>query len=125
MNNKITISFIMLVFLAIGQIAAHDNIPLRPELPSTQSSGGRSLDFIPTAVLDGTELTLSYPLSTESQVIIIDQRTQATVYTETFAATRSLNIDLEEEGLPDGSYTLRIYAFGKWWVGEFVIGEDE
>ena len=116
-------SIIALLFTSFN-IYAYDDIPLRDEDDPIQSLGGRSLLLEPSASLDGTELTLSYPLSTESQVMIIDQSTQSTVYTETFAATRSLNIDLEE-GLPDGSYTLRIYAFGKWWIGEFMLGGDE
>ncbi len=97
------------------------NILLSTDNENLSGLGERSIVALPVATLDGSELTLFYPLSTESQVIIIDQSTQSTVYTEPFAATRSLNIDLEEEGIPDGSYTLRIYAFGKWWIGEFIL----
>ena len=123
MNTKRHLLLITSLLIANTLTFAGIDIPINAE--DDIPAGTKSLQYVPSASLDGTELTLSYPLSTESQVIIIDQRTQSTVYTETFAATRSLNIDLEEEGLPDGSYTLRIYAFGKWWIGEFVLGEDE
>ena len=117
---KKSIIYIFVLFISLFA-HAEQNLPLQVDQDDPRNSTGRSIDMEPSATLDGTELTLSYPLSTESQVIIIDQSTQSTVCSETFAATRSLNIDLEEEGLDEGSYTLRIYAFGKWWVGEFVI----
>lgn len=121
MKNKIAINFFVIVFSAIIQIQAHDIITLRPELPSSQSSGGRNLDFVPSAFLDGLELTFLHPSLVELQIILIDQSTQTTVYSETFAASRSVIIDLAEEGLEEGTYTLRVYAFGKWWWGEFII----
>ena len=120
MNKTKNILFLLFAIVVLP-LQAHVDIPMSPTNDDPEVGGSRSVVALPVATLDGTELTLSYPLSTESQVIIIDQSTQVTVYTETFAASRSLNIDLEEEGLPDGSYTLRIYAFGKWWVGEFVL----
>ena len=122
-TTKQLFAFFALLVLPYFMFAQEQN-PIKLEPDEPHELADKSLPLMPSAFLDGTELTLSYPLSTESQVMIIDQSTQSTVYTETFAATRSLNIDLEEEGLPDGSYTLRIYAFGKWWVGEFVLGDN-
>ncbi len=111
----------MFVFETPQQIHAQDNVSLRKEVSDPYQHGGRDIYAMPTATLDGTELTLSYPLPTESQVMLIDQSTQTTVYSETFAASRSVVIDLAEEGLEEGTYTLRVYAFGKWWWGEFII----
>ena len=108
--------------LAVFPISsAQTDIPLDNNTIGVLPSGGRTISEVPSATLDGTELTLSYPLSTESQVILIDQSTQTTVYSETFAASRSVVIDLAEEGLEEGTYTLHVYAFGKWWWGEFEL----
>ena len=47
------------------------------------------------------------------------------VYSEEFAASRSVVIDLAEEGLEEGTYELHVYAFGKWWWGEFEIQTED
>ena len=125
MKKYIYIFIFMFVFETPQQIHAQDNVSLRKEVSDPYQHGGRDIYAMPTATLDGTELTLSYPLSTESQVILIDQSTQTTVYSETFAASRSVVINLAEEGIEEGTYTLRVYAFGKWWWGEFRIANEE
>lgn len=114
------LSIIALLFISFD-VCAYNDIPLKDEDDPIQSLGGKSSLVEPTALSDGAELTLSYPLSTESQVILIDQSTQTTVYSKTFAASRSVIIDLAEEGLEEGTYELHVYAFGKWWRGEFEI----
>lgn len=116
------LSIIALLFISFD-VCAYNDIPLKDEDDPIQSLGGKSSLVEPTALSDGAELTLSYPLATESQVILIDQSTQSTVYSKTFAASRSVIIDLAEEGLEEGTYELHVYAFGKWWRGEFEIEE--
>ncbi|MBP5323794.1 MAG: DUF3244 domain-containing protein [Bacteroidaceae bacterium] len=74
--------------------------------------------------LDVAELTIGFSSVTSSQVLIIDQNTNQTVYSDSFASTTQVIIDLEDEGIGEGSYLLRIYAFGKWWWGEFEIEEE-
>ena len=56
-----------------------------------------------------------------SVVQIVDEATDAVVYSDSFGATRIVVIDLEEEGLTTGNYRLRIFVFGEWWSGEFEI----
>ena len=123
---KYTIYIIVFLFaiLSSEQLCANNNIQMNQEIGDPYQHGGRDIYAMPTATLDGTVLTLSYPLATESQVILIDQSTQTTVYSETFAASRSVVINLAEEGIEEGTYMLRVYAFGKWWWGEFEIEED-
>ena len=111
----------MLLLPSTLMFADEIEVQLSIQKEDQSSTGGRSLQVDPTATLDGTELTLSYPLPTESQVILIDQSTQTPVYSVTFAASRSVVIDLAEEGIEEGTYELHVYAFGKWWWGEFEI----
>ncbi|MBR5962920.1 MAG: DUF3244 domain-containing protein [Bacteroidaceae bacterium] len=78
----------------------------------------------PTASLNGTELTIVFSSSTASQIIIMNQgQINQTVYFGNFFPTTQVVIDLDDEGIGEGSYLLRIYAFGKWWWGEFVLEE--
>ncbi|MBR5964348.1 MAG: DUF3244 domain-containing protein [Bacteroidaceae bacterium] len=86
--------------------------------------GPRSIVSDLMATLDGTDLIIDFASSTASQVVIINQSTNQTVYSDNFASTTQVIIDLDDEGIGEGSYQLRIYAFGKWWWGEFVL-EDE
>lgn len=122
--KKIIVYIGMLLLPSTLMFADEIEVQLSIQKEDQSSTGGRSLLVDPTATLDGTELTLSYPLPAESQVMLIDQSTQTTVYSETFAASRSVIIDLAEEDLGEGTYMLRVYAFGKWWWGEFEIEED-
>ena len=46
------------------------------------------------------------------------------VYSESFASTTQVIVDLEDEGIGEGRYLLWLFAFGQWWEGEFVV-EDE
>ena len=102
---------------------AQSNIPLTPESP-IGGGGGKNQTLVPTVTLDGLTLTIDFPEAAASGVIISDQSTSAVVYSDSFSSTLQIIIDLEDENIGEGNYELRIYAFGKWWRGEFVI-EDE
>lgn len=102
-------------------VVAQEPILVSPEDGKAEDPNLRSLFMEPSVTLDSSLLTISYPLSTESVVVIVDQCTQAPVYSNSFIATRSLFVDLAAEGLEEGLYQLRVYAFGKWWIGEFVL----
>ena len=124
MKQRRFILFLLLACLSLGNIQAEDDI-LLTEIDPHSTHGGRSLQAVPTAILNGTELNLQYPFATESQVVIVDQSTQTTVSSAPFTASRSVVIDLEDEGLGEGTYSLHVYAFGKWWWGEFVLEEND
>jgi hypothetical protein len=79
---------------------------------------------MPTAILNGSVLTIDFSEPTASQVIISDQSTNAVVYSDSFSSTLQIIIDLEDENIGEGNYVLRIYAFGKWWWGEYVLDEE-
>ena len=85
--------------------------------------GGRSTMLEPSAEIVNSFLLLEYPSATASHVEIINQSTNQTVYSDSFASTTQVIIDLEDEGIGEGIYLLRICAFGKWWWGEFVLEE--
>ena len=87
--------------------------------------GGKSLTDSISAYLGADILTISLTSVTSLQVVIINESTNQTVYSDSFASTTQVIIDLEDEGIGEGSYMLRIYAFGKWWWGEFVLEDEE
>lgn len=122
------VAIVSVLFLSVWGISfaqmGNGNIILEP-VDSLSQGGPRSFVEIPTASLDGSVLTIDFPEATASQIIISDQNTNAVVYSDSFSSTLQLIIDLEDENIGEGNYVLRIYAFGKWWWGEFVIEEDD
>ena len=117
--KKLTV-FLGMLLLSIGTICAQaTNVPLGAENPQDPTGGKRSILVEPEVTLDGTIITINYPLSTTSQVIIRDADTGTVVYSAPYDATRQVVINLSS--LPEGTYELRLYAFGKWWWGEFTI----
>lgn len=122
------VAIVSVLFLSVWGISfaqmGNGNIILEP-VDSLSQGGPRSFVEIPTASLDGSVLTIDFPEATASQVIVSDQNTNAVVYSDSFSSTLQLIIDLENENIGEGNYLLRIYAFGKWWWGEFVIEEED
>jgi len=127
MKNKVCLVFGILLLTA-GSVWAQtpkdiqltlfpgDSIP-KPRFP-IQSP-------LPLAELDGNDLIINFSSATTSQVIIMDENNNCqVVYSESFASTTQVIVDLENEGIGEGSYRLWLYAFGEWWEGEFII-EDE
>ena len=109
-----------MLLLPIGSIYAQStNVPLGAENPQDPNGGKRSILVEPEAALDGTIIVIDYPMPTVSQVIIRDAETDAVVYSAPYDATRQVVINLSS--LPEGTYELRLYAFGKWWWGEFEL----
>ena len=79
---------------------------------------------LPLASLDGTELLLDFSIATSAQVIIFNRSaSHQVVYSESFASTTQVIVDLEDEGIGDGHYLLWLFAFGQWWEGEFTLEE--
>ena len=121
-QESVILSFLFTFLLGgVSQLQAQDAVSIKIEVDDPYQHGGRSLQAVPAATLDGVELNLQFPFATESQVVIVDQGTQTIVFSGTFTAARSVVIDLEDEGIGEGTYTLHVYAFGKWWWGEFEI----
>lgn len=124
MKNKFCLVFSLLL-MATGSVWAQNpkDIPVILT-PGDSIYRPKSIILVPTATLDGTVLTFDFPEATVSQVIISEQNTNAILYSESFASTTEVVVDLEDEGIGEGSYTLWLFAFGKWWWGEFVIEEE-
>ena len=121
--KKLSILFGLLL-LSVSNVFSQRVIDVPMILDGDTISGQRSIVSEIVATLDGSDLTIDFSSATPSQVVLIDQSTNQTVYTDSFASTTQVIIDLDDEGIGEGSYLLRIYAFGKWWWGEFVL-EDE
>ena len=100
------------------------NLKEKPEDEPVGGEGGKNLTDSISAYLEVDFLTISLTSVTPLQVVIIDESSYQTVYSDSFASTTQVIIDLEDEGIGEGSYLLRIYAFGKWWWGEFVMEEE-
>lgn len=110
-----------MLMLSTGTIFAQEIvIPLiyeDPVDPTTENS--RSLNLSPTASLDDCTLQINFPMYTTSQEVVRDAETGAVVYSASYDATRQVVVNLSS--LPEGTYELHVYAFGKWWWGEFEI----
>lgn len=119
------VAIISVLFLCVSNLFGQSGNTMIQFTDSTLHGGPRSVIEMPTAFLNGLVLTIDFQEATVSQVIISDQNTNAVVYSDSFSSTLQLIIDLEDENIGEGNYVLRIYAFGKWWWGEFVIEEDD
>ena len=121
----ITKKFFLMAFYALvcSLGYAQSDIPMSPEFP-IGGGGEKTQTLVPIVTLDGSILTIDFPEATSSQVVISDQQANLIVYSDSFASSNQVIIDLEDENIGEGNYMLRIYAFGKWWRGEVVIEDD-
>ena len=127
MKNKVCLVFGILLLTA-GSVWAQKpkDIPI-VMMPndSVQKPKSSVQTPLPLVVLDGNDLMIYFSSMTASQVVIMDENNNCqVVYSESFASTTQVIVDLEDEGIGEGSYRLWLYAFGKWWEGVFII-EDE
>ena len=124
MKNKFCLIFSTLLIVA-GNVWAQKPKDIPVIITPTDSIDlPKNPILCPSVTLDGSVLTIGFPEATASQVVISDQNTNAVVYSDSFLSTLQIIIDLEDENIGEGNYVLRIYAFGKWWWGEFTIEEE-
>ena len=121
-QKLIFLLFLMMVSNSVLFAQSGSDIPLRKEIPQTDSTRERSVLIVPEAYIVNNTITIDYQMSTVSQVIILNADTQAVVYSAPYDATRQVVVNLSS--LPEDLYELHLYAFGKWWWGEFEIDED-
>ena len=123
MRRKVSlILFVAFISLSVNTaFAGGDDIILLP-LDSIEDIYGRSPVLEPIAMMDDGILTLEYPSPTTSEVVVTSVPAGTVVYTAQFNATTQVQINLAS--LPAGTYLLEVYAFDKWWWGEFVIEDD-
>ena len=97
-------------------------LELRPENGGLGDGGEKSPTEQITAMLEGYYLYVSFNPSSSSQIVITDSQTNTVVYSNSFGVATGQVISVST--LPAGEYELSIYAFGKWWWGEFELIED-
>ena len=122
--QKLSLFLLLLISMAVSATAQKPLtlIELTQEETDTVPDG-RSVIVEPAAYVGGQCVAISYPMSTVSQVIILNAATQAVVYSAPYDATRQVVVNLSS--LPEGLYELHLYAFDKWWWGEFELDEDK
>lgn len=87
-----------------------------------EPDGGRSLEeYVPTAYLSGTTVTIEFPTSVASQVFICNVDDINWTYAAQYAANTLITIDLS--AYLAGTYEICVYAYGKQWWGEFELNE--
>ena len=65
-------------------------------------------------------LTVSFSSQTTSRIVVYSTTdSYTTLYNNYFRSANTIQADLSS--LSAGSYYVEIYAFGKWWIGYFVI----
>ena len=122
--KKVSVLFILLLLIA-GNVWSQkpSNIPIICHDDTIE--GPRSSVLTPIVTLDESVLTFDFSTTTASQVIIMNMGVDnQIVYSNSFVSSTQAIVNLEDEGIGEGCYLLWLYAFGKWWWGEFVI-EDE
>ena len=124
--KKLSVFFGILLLTAGSVWSQGIDVPMSNNNPTQPDGGPRSI-IIPLRVsLEGTMLTFDFSSATASQIVIMDDNNNCqVVYSESFASTTQVIVDLEDEGIGEGSYRLWLYAFGEWWEGEFEIEENE
>ena len=113
--------FLLLIFSMAASATAQKPqtlIELTQEETDTVPNG-RSVIVEPAAYVCGQCVAISYPMPTVSQVIIREAETGTVVYSALYDTTRQVVVNLSS--LPEGLYELHLYAFDKWWWGEFEI----
>ena len=123
--KKLSVFFGILLLTAGSVWSQGIDVPMSNNNPTQPDGGPRSI-IIPLRVsLEGTMLTFDFSSATASQIVIMDDNNNCqVVYSESFASTTQIIVDLEDEGIGEGSYRLWLYAFGEWWEGEFIVEEE-
>ena len=120
--KKLSIFFGILLLTA-GNVWSQKDIPIICQDDTLEKP--RSFVFVPNVTLDENVLTFDFSTTTASQVIIMSEDNGHQVaYANNFVPSTQVVVNLGIEGIPEGSYTLWLYAFDKWWWGEFEIEEE-
>lgn len=117
---------LLMAFLGLGvnsAFAGGDDIILLPlDSIFIGDNHGRSLDLEPSATFQDGIITLEFLSATNSEVKVTNEWSGIVVYTACFSP--STQVQVNASSFTTGSYRLDIFAFGKWWWGEFTIEEE-
>lgn len=124
MKKVLLVSILLLSVWGVSFAQSGKRSILLEPMDSTAHDKPRSAIETPTATLEGTMLTISFVSATPSEVIIIDQSSGQSVYSNSFASSNQLSIDLSGVCGPEVNYQIRLKAFGLWWRGFFDVEEN-
>lgn len=114
---------LLLMFLSIISlpIGAKDDIDLDYNNPptNTEHKKPRSIIIPVVASLDSDKLVILFDEFVSSRVMIEDTIQNSVIIDQTYPASSSVQVDLST--LPSGIYSLHIYAYDCWWLGEFEL----
>ena len=124
MKKVLLVSILLLSAWGVSFAQSGKRSILLEPMDSTAHDKPRSAIETPTATLEGTMLTICFVSATPSEVIIINQSSGQAVYSNSFASSDQLSIDLSEVCVPEVNYQIRLKAFGLWWRGYFDVEEN-
>ncbi|MBO7466954.1 MAG: DUF3244 domain-containing protein [Bacteroidaceae bacterium] len=107
------------LFAQNAPIIITDDSIQNPQFPD------RSLDPIPSATLIDGQIYLTYSESAPSIVSIIDVNTEDEVWYYEYGSTNQVIINLAAANITEGTFQIRIYIYGRWWWGEFVLNDED
>lgn len=126
-KKTIRLLFLFLSLLIIaGPAQARTNIPLVKDIPDNAGNDDRARlpSLTPYAYLENNEIQISifdeYPLG-----VVIRDTYKTILFARQYASTYELTINLEENGIGEGKYTLYVYYQDCWWKGDFNTEEIE
>ena len=120
-TNRLFFLFFSLL-LSIGMALGRTNIPLVRDVPKGggEDDKARALFPSPTAYLDNNLLVISLFIPDPIKVSIIGEDNNLRRHLD-FSSSDEFIIDLKEQGMHSGVYTLRFLHYSIWWQGVFTL----
>ena len=116
------VSIMCLLFIAASNAFSADHIDLVKDAPppSQDLQPSRSTDYTVSASKEAGLLFVDFSCYADFAVQISSSESDASLLE--FESLRPCNHEvIDISSLQTGSYILRIYAFGEWWIGYFEI----
>lgn len=114
--------FLLLLSAIISlPLSAGDNEVILTMKVENETGGARTgFNGTINASIDEGVLTVSFSSQTSSRITIYSSDNSETMlYSNYYTSADSVQADLSS--LTTGSYVVEIYAYGRWWIGYFVI----
>jgi len=113
--------FVFLLLVCSG-VSAHEEIVVRQDSNNNDVAFPPSRSILPeiTASIDGSTITLSFPLPATSYYSVAEQQSGVVVLSGMSDESTGTSFELPV-GTANGFYVLNIYAYGCWWIGVFAF----
>jgi len=123
MKTKLFFFLFVSLLLLAGTTQARTNIPLVKDVPTGGGNDDRARDAVPppTAYLEDNTLIISLMFSFPLTATITTENKEC-LFKKDFPANHDFYINLKENGIHEGDYTLNIFYQYNWWRGEFTFG---